>query len=81
MSAGEERRALLGVIALAFFLRLALALLWRPSMVGDATDYVRLADGLAAGAGYVDGLGRATAWRPPGYPAVSYTHLTLPTKA
>ena len=61
-------RMLLGLIALAFCLRLALALAWQPPLAGDAADYRRLARELTAGAGYVDELGRPSAWRPPGYP-------------
>jgi 4-amino-4-deoxy-L-arabinose transferase-like glycosyltransferase len=46
------------------------AVAWHPRPAGDAVDYVRLADGLADGRGYVDTNGRATSWRPPGYPVV-----------
>ena len=35
----------------------------------DAADYHQLAASLAEGRGYVNTDGRATAWRPPGYPA------------
>jgi len=45
--------------------------------MGDAADYARLADGLSTGVGYVDGLGRPTAWRPPGYPAFLATVHTV----
>ncbi len=64
----SERRLLYGIVMLAFFIRLVVALLWQPPIVGDGADYLRLARGLSAGTGYVDARGRATAWRPPGYP-------------
>jgi 4-amino-4-deoxy-L-arabinose transferase-like glycosyltransferase len=64
----HELRMLVGLVALAFCVRLAFALVWQPPLVGDAADYQRLARGLSAGSGYVDEGGRPTAWRPPGYP-------------
>ena len=52
-----------------------LALAWRlffafPTATpeADAADYLRLAQGLRAGSGYVDAAGHPTAFRPPLYP-------------
>jgi hypothetical protein len=52
-------------VALAF--RLFFALPPAPP-TSDAADYLRLAQGLRAGSGYVDTAGRPTAFRPPLYP-------------
>lgn len=63
------RRDLLTVLAVALLLRLLVALFWHPEPVTDAADYLRLAQGLLDGEGFVNTRGEPTSWRPPGYPA------------
>ena len=58
------------IIALvALGVREVAVLLQPETPVADPADYHQLAVGLAAGTGYVNAAGAATAWRPPGYPA------------
>jgi 4-amino-4-deoxy-L-arabinose transferase-like glycosyltransferase len=67
----EVRRwgwVLLAVFVLALLVR-CYAVMSHPSEpINDAADYHGLATRLAAGQGYVNEVGRPTAWRPPGYP-------------
>ena len=69
--AARRRRWLLlaALFLLAFLLRLYAAAAYAAEPSADAADYQRLAEGLAAGRGYVSEDGLPTAWRPPGYPA------------
>jgi len=62
-----NRRYGAGLFALALAVRLFFALC-PPTPEADAADYLRLAQGLRSGAGYVGPLGRPTAFRPPLYP-------------
>lgn len=64
-----DRRELLQLCVLALGLRFAVALLWAPAPSGDAVDYLRLAEELAGGRGFVDVMGNPTSWRPPLYAA------------
>jgi hypothetical protein len=64
----SDRRFFVGILVVAFVLRLGLVLAWSGPLAGDAADYHRLASGLAEGRGYVDTRGAPTAWRPPLYP-------------
>ncbi|NNF29017.1 MAG: phospholipid carrier-dependent glycosyltransferase [Gemmatimonadetes bacterium] len=61
--------ALVAVVLAALTGRLVAALVWAPPLSGDAADYVRLAQGLISGAGFVGPDGLPTSWRPPLYPA------------
>ena len=61
----SRRAAGLFVLALAFRLFFALQ---APPPEADAADYLRLAQGLRSGVGYVDTGGHPTAFRPPLYP-------------
>jgi len=63
------RWLLAALFLLALLVRLWAAAAYPAEPSGDALDYRRLAQGLAAGAGYVNEAGMPTAWRPPGYPA------------
>ncbi|HEV2861479.1 MAG TPA: glycosyltransferase family 39 protein [Pyrinomonadaceae bacterium] len=63
------RRGTLLIFLLALLVRLYAVAAHPAEPGGDAADYHRLAQGLAQGAGYVNGGGDPTAWRPPGYPA------------
>jgi len=56
-----------GLFLVALAIRLLVALP-PPVPEADAADYLRLAQGLRAGSGYVDTAGRPTAFRPPLYP-------------
>jgi hypothetical protein len=56
-----------GLFLLALAVRLFFALR-PPAPEADAADYLRLAQGLRSGAGYVDTAGQPTAFRPPLYP-------------
>ncbi len=73
----EDHRALTAVVAVAFVLRLAWALWWRPSapihwqLSGDQFSYYHYAREIAAGRGYVHYVtGEPTAYYPIGYPAM-----------
>lgn len=65
----RARWPLLAVLLAALAARVASALLWAPPATGDAADYLRLAEGLISGAGFVGPDGLPTSWRPPLYPA------------
>lgn len=56
------------VVALGVGLRLWAVSTHPAAPIGDSADYDDLACRLANGHGFVSGEGRATAWRPPGYP-------------
>ena len=69
-AARRHRRLLLAALfLLAFLVRLYALAAYAAVPAADAADYQRLAEGLAAGRGYVSEDGLPTAWRPPGYPA------------
>ncbi len=72
-----HRRDGMLVVGFALLLRLLVAVLWQPDPVTDASDYLRMADGLLDGQGLVNTRGELTSWRPPGYPAVLAGALAL----
>lgn len=68
-STGGVRNDLVQLGLLALVVRLTVAVFWNPAPTGDAVDYLRLAEGLARGDGFVGTNGVPTSWRPPLYPA------------
>ncbi|MCO5169987.1 MAG: hypothetical protein M9894_26925 [Planctomycetes bacterium] len=62
------RRRALALAALALLVRLAVGLAPVDVSAPDSITYLEPARSLARGEGYLDGDGRATAARPPGYP-------------
>ncbi|MBX3466005.1 MAG: hypothetical protein KF878_03775 [Planctomycetes bacterium] len=68
--ASRVRRQALAIAAAAFVLRLGFALAPVDTSAPDSVTYLEPAASLARGEGYLDGTGRPTAARPPGYPAL-----------
>jgi 4-amino-4-deoxy-L-arabinose transferase-like glycosyltransferase len=63
-------RVLVLIVGLSVVLRLWAAWAYPAEPAADAADYDELACRIATGLGFVVDDGRATAWRPPGYPAL-----------
>jgi len=65
----QSRPFVFTLILLAAFGLRGCAVLFQPETpIADAADYHQLGMALADGHGYVNGGGKPTAWRPPGYP-------------
>lgn len=68
LSVSNEQAALLGVLALAFTVRVAWILLIPTTPIADFAEYDRLGWQLASEGVYANLSGQPTAYRPPGYP-------------
>lgn len=62
------KSALVWILGLGLALRVALLFWWEPVIAGDAQDYLRIAEDLTQGRGFVDTNGDPSSFRAPIYP-------------
>ncbi len=65
---GTPEKWLPWIVGGAFLLRVSMLLWWDPEIAADAADYVRMANDIARGRGFLDTDGDATSFRAPLYP-------------